>query len=143
MSDAAIGKIQRTGTWTNGCDVRGCLGNIAAPSLKQMCVFTWRRVWMSCKCANWIPAVKLNANRRVEGQLRGYDHFMNVVLENAKDELTGDELGQVVRFFPKQRDCDTFSCCAQFLVSLIAFVSIVASYRCCITTFRLSEGTRS
>lgn len=41
--------------------------------------------------------MKLNANRRVEGQLRGYDHFMNVVLENASDEETRSDLGQVVR----------------------------------------------
>jgi small nuclear ribonucleoprotein G len=42
-------------------------------------------------------AVKLNANRHVTGVLRGFDQFMNLVLEGAVDERAGGaELGMVV-----------------------------------------------
>ena len=33
-------------------------------------------------------SVKLNANRHVTGVLRGFDQFMNIVLENAVEEVT-------------------------------------------------------
>ena len=35
--------------------------------------------------------IKLNANRRVVGVLRGYDQFMNLVLEDVQEYGQGDE----------------------------------------------------
>ncbi|KAL2009946.1 hypothetical protein VTN00DRAFT_5753 [Thermoascus crustaceus] len=43
--------------------------------------------------------VQLNGNRKVIGVLRGYDVFMNIVLDEAVEEKTGGEkvrLGMVV-----------------------------------------------
>ena len=43
--------------------------------------------------------VKLNANRLVEGGLRGYDQMMNIILEDAfevKSETEKHEMGRVV-----------------------------------------------
>ena len=43
--------------------------------------------------------VKLNANRLVEGVLRGYDQMMNICLEGAyevKSEMEKHEMGKVV-----------------------------------------------
>ncbi|KNB45066.1 hypothetical protein JH06_1231 [Blastocystis sp. subtype 4] len=43
--------------------------------------------------------VKLNANRLVEGVLRGYDQMMNIILEDAfevKSETEKHEMGRVV-----------------------------------------------
>jgi small nuclear ribonucleoprotein (snRNP)-like protein len=45
-------------------------------------------------------AVKLNGNRRVTGVLRGFDQFMNLVLEDCVEEASEQErnnLGMVVR----------------------------------------------
>jgi len=36
--------------------------------------------------------LSLNGNRKIIGTLRGYDAFLNVVLENAINELTGEDL---------------------------------------------------
>ena len=44
--------------------------------------------------------VRLNANRKVTGVLRGYDQFMNLVLENAVEEISAEnraDIGTVVR----------------------------------------------
>ncbi len=44
-------------------------------------------------------AIKLNANRRVTGVLRGFDQFMNLVLEDTIEEVSATErndLGMVV-----------------------------------------------
>lgn len=44
--------------------------------------------------------VKLNANRKVTGVLRGFDQFMNLVLENAVEEVSATEkheIGMIVR----------------------------------------------
>jgi small nuclear ribonucleoprotein G len=44
-------------------------------------------------------AIKLNANRRVSGILRGFDQFMNLVLEDTIEEVSSterNELGMVV-----------------------------------------------
>ena len=41
-------------------------------------------------------AVKLNANRQVTGTMRGFDQFMNVVLDKAHDDKLDVELGMVV-----------------------------------------------
>ena len=42
------------------------------------------------------PAVHLNANRHVTGVLRGFDQFMNLVLDAAVDEKLKVEIGMVV-----------------------------------------------
>ena len=45
-------------------------------------------------------AVKLNANRSVTGNLRGFDQFMNIVLDNTVEEVSETErndMGLVVR----------------------------------------------
>jgi small nuclear ribonucleoprotein (snRNP)-like protein len=41
-------------------------------------------------------AVSLNANRHVTGVLRGFDQFMNIVLDNAVDEKAKTDIGMVV-----------------------------------------------
>lgn len=41
-------------------------------------------------------SIKLNANRHVTGVLRGFDQFMNLVLDNTVDEKAKVELGMVV-----------------------------------------------
>lgn len=38
--------------------------------------------------------IKLNANRRVSGKLKGFDQFMNLVLENTK-EITKTEVKEI------------------------------------------------
>ena len=43
--------------------------------------------------------LSLNGNRKVTGQLRGYDAFLNVVLEDAVTETTGgatENIGTIV-----------------------------------------------
>lgn len=40
--------------------------------------------------------VSLNGNRKVTGTLRGYDAFMNIVLEDTEITETGEYLGQLV-----------------------------------------------
>ncbi|KAJ1906659.1 hypothetical protein IWQ60_009217 [Tieghemiomyces parasiticus] len=43
--------------------------------------------------------LQINGRRRVSGVLRGYDPFMNVVLDDAKDETAADapqDLGMIV-----------------------------------------------
>ena len=61
---------------------------------------TSRLVWpksMSCASA----AVKLNGNRHVTGVLRGFDQFMNVVIDDAVEQASATErnnIGMVVRF---------------------------------------------
>ena len=54
-------------------------------------------------------AIKLNANRKISGVLRGFDQFMNLVLEDTVEEVSATErndIGMVVR--PVQRNCDYF-----------------------------------
>jgi small nuclear ribonucleoprotein G len=41
-------------------------------------------------------SVSLNANRHVTGVLRGFDQFMNIVLDNAVDEKAKTDIGMVV-----------------------------------------------
>lgn len=41
-----------------------------------------------------VCAVKLNANRTVVGVLRGFDQFMNLVLDNTV-EIAGDEKNEI------------------------------------------------
>ena len=47
----------------------------------------------------------LNANRHVTGVLRGFDQFMNIVLDNAVDEKNKTDIGMVVRLLPWQEHC--------------------------------------
>ena len=42
------------------------------------------------------PAVSLNANRAVTGTLRGFDQFMNIVLDGAVDDKMKQDIGMVV-----------------------------------------------
>ena len=44
-------------------------------------------------------AVALNANRQVTGVLRGFDQFMNIVLDNTVDEKAHTDIGMVVSLF--------------------------------------------
>jgi len=56
--------------------------------------------------------VSLNANRHVTGVLRGFDQFMNIVLDNAVDEKLKTDIGMVVRSLP------AFACPWMLLASL-------------------------
>eukprot|EP00891_Asterochloris_glomerata_P007397 jgi/Astpho2/7397/e_gw1.00114.206.1_t len=40
--------------------------------------------------------VALNGNRKVTGTLRGFDQFMNIVLDQTVDDKTHTEIGMVV-----------------------------------------------
>ena len=40
--------------------------------------------------------VKLNGNRKVTGTLRGFDQFLNIVLDDAVDGTTKESMGMVV-----------------------------------------------
>jgi hypothetical protein len=46
------------------------------------------------------PAVKLNANRQVTGILRGFDQFMNIVLDQTVDDRMKQDIGMVVGHAP-------------------------------------------
>ncbi|KAK9818023.1 hypothetical protein WJX72_005840 [[Myrmecia] bisecta] len=41
-------------------------------------------------------SITLNANRHVTGVLRGFDQFMNIVLDNTVDEKMKTDIGMVV-----------------------------------------------
>lgn len=41
-------------------------------------------------------SIRLNANRHVTGVLRGFDQFMNLVLDGTTDQKTKAEIGMVV-----------------------------------------------
>lgn len=44
----------------------------------------------------WLAAtVKLNGNRHVTGIMRGYDQFMNVVLDSTVEEVSPSERNQL------------------------------------------------
>ncbi len=40
--------------------------------------------------------VKLNGNRKVTGTLRGFDQFLNIVLDESVDGTTKESMGMVV-----------------------------------------------
>ena len=40
--------------------------------------------------------LQLNGNRKINGILRGFDPFMNIVLDDTKDEATDTLLGLIV-----------------------------------------------
>lgn len=50
----------------------------------------------SYNCVCLFAAVALNANRLVTGVLRGFDQFMNIVLDNTVDEKSHTDIGMVV-----------------------------------------------
>ena len=52
--------------------------------------------WQCCPTSSHCYAVALNANRHVSGVLRGFDQFMNIVLDNAVDEKNKTDIGMVV-----------------------------------------------
>lgn len=63
-------------------------------------------------------AVKLNANRQVSGVMRGFDQFMNIVLDAAHDDKLDKDLGMVVRLV------GTSTCaCSTFPAQLVHAVS--------------------
>jgi len=39
--------------------------------------------------------IKLNGNRRVTGVLRGYDQFMNLVIDNTVEEVSPNERNEI------------------------------------------------
>jgi len=39
--------------------------------------------------------VKLNGNRKISGILRGYDQFMNLVIDNTIEEVSGSERNEI------------------------------------------------
>ncbi len=43
-----------------------------------------------------LPSVTLNSNRQVSGVLRGFDQFMNIVLDATVDEKMKTDIGMVV-----------------------------------------------
>ena len=66
--------------------------------MPRICDFfeAFRNVLLT-KCTHIAPpAVKLNGNRRVTGVLRGFDQFMNVVLDEVIDAATEENIGMVV-----------------------------------------------
>lgn len=51
-------------------------------------------------------SLQLNGNRKVTGVLRGFDPFMNIVLDEAVEEVSASEkheIGMVVSFFIRIR----------------------------------------
>lgn len=46
--------------------------------------------------SNFCDTVKLNSNRHVTGVLRGFDQFMNIVLDQTVDEKGRTDIGMVV-----------------------------------------------
>ena len=52
---------------------------------------------MSPDTPRWAAlAVKLNGNRKVTGTLRGFDQFLNIVLDEAVDLATKESMGTIV-----------------------------------------------
>jgi len=39
--------------------------------------------------------IKLNGNRKISGILRGYDQFMNLVIDNTIEEVSGSERNEI------------------------------------------------
>lgn len=65
-------------------------------------------------------AVKLNANRHVTGVLRGFDQFMNIVLDGTVDEKLKVDIGMVVRC---RAALDSFFCSFFVLAVGVTFVT--------------------
>ena len=60
-----------------------------------------------------VLAVALNANRHVTGTLRGFDQFMNLVLDNTVDDKTKSDIGMVVSCWRTSLHvcCQSHCCC--------------------------------
>ena len=41
------------------------------------------------------PAVKLNGNRNIEGTLRGFDQFMNLVIDDTEEKVSASESNKI------------------------------------------------
>lgn len=54
------------------------------------------RRWIHFHDPETVSAVSLNGNRHVTGVLRGFDQFMNVVLDNTIDDKSKTDIGMVV-----------------------------------------------
>lgn len=66
--------------------------------LTSLCVACWLAAAAAvCLCCFHL-AVVLNANRHVTGTLRGFDQFMNVVLDQTVDMKTKTDIGMVVSY---------------------------------------------
>ena len=64
----------------------------------KLCASSNCLVWrVEIQCVGTLCAVALNANRHVTGTLRGFDQFMNLVLDNTVDDKTKSDIGMVVR----------------------------------------------
>jgi len=63
-------------------EARGEMSKVQPPELKK---------FMDKKLS-----VTLNANRQVTGVLRGFDQFMNIVLDQTTDDREKTEIGMVV-----------------------------------------------
>ncbi|GMH55553.1 hypothetical protein TrLO_g4775 [Triparma laevis f. longispina] len=57
-----------------------------------------------------VLSVKLNGSRTVTGVLRGYDSFLNVVLKDAKEELTGGETNSIGEIVIRGNSIIQFEC---------------------------------
>lgn len=77
--------------------------------------------WFVLNCARGSPAsaVALNANRHVTGTLRGFDQFMNLVLDNTVDDKTKSDIGMVVRPTPAHLRHSCLPLCECVSVSVI------------------------
>jgi small nuclear ribonucleoprotein G len=59
----------------------------------------WIRQQQGADALPWCvfaSAVKLNGNRKVTGTLRGFDQFLNIVLDESVDGATKESMGMVV-----------------------------------------------
>lgn len=53
-----------------------------------------------------LSLVLLNADRHITGVLRGFDQFMNIVLDNTIDEKMKIDIGMVVRIVSLRKNKD-------------------------------------
>lgn len=92
------------GTWTRSSQVRTRRGSLAL--LRKLAraskIFTRGTCAApapyACPCAPFVlraPAVKLNGNRNITGVLRGYDQFMNIVLDETVEHVSATENNEV------------------------------------------------
>ncbi len=108
---------------------------------------------MSLNLSELMVAVKLNANRNVVGVLRGFDQFMNLVLDNTLEVNGNDttEIGMVVSV-PTSVSLSSFSIDTQFatmvgscifastgfLYILICIILIVIELNYCLPLYNIS-----
>src|SRR5690554_6461515 len=63
-------------------------------------------------------SLSLNGSRKVEGTLRGYDQFMNVVLDNTVEQLPNSETKQIGMVVRGRVACCLIFCCQRCVVFL-------------------------